>query len=250
MYVIKKSEYSSSTLNTFIKLKNGGKPIEFDFKVHIIVGLISFVQPKESNIKEILDKSVLKGFVYDTYIINDIDYVAIKTANDDLVLPSHIMLLPAICIEIINTYALNEGISLDHDFDVKFLNPKLNSIDEWVELRIKNNQQPVNIRFHYDDERELIFFKDILYSFFGPIPEKINSKKVPSNKRKYMIEIEKIYTTYNNFVKFLFFTPFITLNTEVYFPVELQERLKYDFETIMNNFSIPDTILLNGSFKM
>ena len=77
MEISKKDGLEQAKLEKFKIIKNGQNPLEFDFKFHLVTGINAFVEPKieRSTAKDYFDNHILKGFIYNTYIINDIDYV-------------------------------------------------------------------------------------------------------------------------------------------------------------------------------
>lgn len=245
MEIIKKEYTEQEELQKFKILQNGKNPLEFDFKFNLVTGINAFVEPKieKSTAKDYFDNHILKGFVYNTYIINDIDYVSIKIANDSKNLPSHLMLLPIMLIQIVKVYKEGEGLSIDHDFSVNLENKKIDTIDKWVKKCIRGGEQRVSFKLHYDTTIEKKFMLNSIFKYFDDDTVEFDWYVEKPSKRKRVICVIKAYTTYHNFLKFLFSSPLIYLNIEVT-SSSLKKQLKYDFENIIKSFGDDHVITL------
>lgn len=245
MEIIKNDGLEQAKLEKFKIIKNGQNPLEFDFKFHLVTGINAFVEPKidRSTAKDYFDNHILKGFVYNTYIINDIDYVAIKTANDSKNLPSHIMLLPIMFIDIVKVYKEGEGPSIDYDFNVNLEDKRIGTIDKWVKSKIRGGEQIVSFKLHYDTTIEKKFMLNSISKYFEDDTLEFDWNVTKPSRKKHVLHVLKAYTTYHNFLKFLFSSPLIYLNMEVNCG-NLKKQLKYDFENIIKSFGDDEFIIL------
>lgn len=220
--------------NTIESIKKDG--CEIDFNLRLLKGLIERIMfyPK-FNFSDIsyFEKTIFKGFIYSTLTIDDIDYVTIMTASDSLNNPHTVFLIPCLLLNIIKVYKKDEGMSKGPDFSLNVDDKnkkKFNTIDEWVKRIIQASSFRIAFKLRCENNFERHFFMFKVDEYFD-YKDEISISDDEFN----VVYVERVYSTYQGFLQFLFSSPLIYKNIEIISP-SLKEKLEADFGDIINNF--------------
>lgn len=250
-----KNSFYKSDVDKFITLKNDGN--EFDFKIlkeFEKFTMFSFPQLlKDAEkfyifMRKVNNGEIFKGFVYSTYTIDDLDYVAIVTANECLELEHLLLIIPCLYVKIQKIYKNGKGISKGPDFNIDFssYDERVHDIDEFVKFKYINKQKCMRFNLFYNTIEELRFLDSRLMEYFGPNDVSYQILPPREGKEEKIIYVYKAYTTYGNFLKFLFSSPLIYRNIEILNPPSVKEQLTKDLKRILENYKKEDGISFIG----
>lgn len=209
---------------------------EIDFKLTLLKDLyerIMFYPRINCNDISYFEKTLFKGFIYSTLTIDDMDYVTIMTASDSLNNPHTVFFVPCLLLDITKVYGKDEGMSKGPDFSLNIDEKdkkKFKTIDEWVEYRLQSNSYRMSFKLRYHNRIEARFFWNKVFEYFGNKNDTVISDDYPN-----AIVVDRVFSTYQGFLKFLFSCPLIYKNIEIVDPF-LKDQLKKDFGEIINNF--------------
>lgn len=222
---------------------------EIDFKLALLRDLYERIMtyPKiNCNDISYFEKTIFKGFIYSTLTIDDMDYLTIMTASDSLNNPHTVFFVPCLLLNIIKVYGKDEGMSKGPDFSLNVdeeNKQKFKTIDEWVEYRLQLNSYRMSFKLRYHSRIEARFFWNKVFEYFGYRNEIVIDGDYPN-----AIVVDRVFSTYQGFLKFLFSSPLIYKNIEIVDPF-LKKHLKKDFGEIINNFDKEEKIMVLGEQK-
>lgn len=244
---INDNDFELKIRNKIEKIKKEG--YEIDFKLTLLKGLYEriMIYPKiNCNDISYFEKTIFKGFIYSTLTIDDMDYVTIMTARDSLNNPHTVFFVPCLLLDITKVYGKDEGMSKGPDFSLNVDEKdkkKFKTIDEWVEYRLRFNSYRMSFKLRYHNMFESRFLLYKVFEYFGCKSEIAIRKDYPK-----AIFIDRVFSTYQGFLKFLFSSPLIYKNIEIVDPF-LKKHLKKDFGEIINNFDKEEKIMVLGEQK-
>ena len=242
---MKKTLWEESKREEIEKLKLSRK--EFDFEYRPLSENLGFFYPlpEMKSESEFMGLS-FKGFVYSIYSLNGIDYAAIMTANESINLSHTLFLVPCVSIKILKEYEKGEGLSKGPDFtlynvdNTKTAKPIV-TIDDLVQLWSRHYKTFISFKYHYRTKEECLFFTFRLEEYFNYCePEYEFEDSADTNS--HVIYVTKMYSTYHDFLGFLFINRIFYKNIEIVNPTNLKEKIKEDFENIINGFGEDPTI--------
>ena len=250
-----KNSFYKSDVDKFITIKNDCN--EFDFKIlkeFEKFTMFSFPQLLKDAEKlyifrrKVNNGEIFKGFVYSTYTIDDLDYVAIVTANECSELEHTLLVIPLLYIKIQKIYKNEEGISKGPDFNIDFssYDDKVHNIDEFVKLKYIKKQKRMSFNLFYSTIEELRFLDSRLMEYFDPNDVCYENLPPREGKEEKIIYVSRACSTYGNFLKFLFSSSLIYRNIEILNPPSVKEQLTIDLKRILENYKKEEGISFVG----
>lgn len=220
---------------------------EIDFSFRLIEGLnerVLFYPNFAFQDLSYFEKTTFKGFVYSILTIDEIDYAVIMTASDSINNPHTVFLAPCLLLNIKKIYKKEEGVSKGPDFSLKIdknKKQKFQTIDEWIKSILQTYSRRIDFNLKYKNEFEKAFFMSKVLDYF----EFRDDISFFDNKADSKICVERVHSTYQGFLKFLFSNPLIYKNIEIIDPF-LREQIQKDFGDIINNFYTNSKFIMLG----